>query len=240
MNNTDGPSARRNSAYGFSANERADITRGMYDGEEPSPMAITILESQPDPAAEWEVRRHQVLEILKLARTELAAANAPRATDEFRAWATMTGLENIVHAIQVLEGKAPPTLFPSEDDGHPLPKDQLDYCSWVAANFKTVFHAQVDPTGLKPIATRQHIKGLVIYAAEGFGGQFHAAWTVAGKFVAWMHFCPSLSHIDHDFSMGEILGGAIWPDNHMNAIRRKPLTTWYSALRLVAVKLGVS
>jgi hypothetical protein len=34
MMNSDGPSARGNSAYGFSANERAEITRGMVEGEE--------------------------------------------------------------------------------------------------------------------------------------------------------------------------------------------------------------
>lgn len=41
VNDSVGPSARGTSAYGFSANERAEITRGMIDGE--APLAINVL-----------------------------------------------------------------------------------------------------------------------------------------------------------------------------------------------------
>jgi hypothetical protein len=45
MTNEAGPSAREDSAYGFSANERAHIVRGMCD-EEQAPMAVNVLSEE--------------------------------------------------------------------------------------------------------------------------------------------------------------------------------------------------
>lgn len=155
MMNTDGPSAPGNSAYGFSANERAEITKGMIDDEE----CVALM--NPDEA----------------------------------------------------------------------PRSQLDFVGWVQASHKRVFGREVYPTGAKPIKAPK-VAGLAVYAAEGFGGQYYAAWSAYdGRFVGWMWYGPSLSQIDHTYAVGKVNNTPVFGDMTAHCIRRSPVKAFTDALK---------
>jgi hypothetical protein len=165
MLNTGGPSAREDSAYGFSANERAEITRGMCDE---APMAVVALTEGVD------------------------------------------------------------------ENHHLAPRSQLDFIAWCQHNHDRVFRVKPYPAGLKAIKAPR-VQGLRVYAAEGHGGQLYAAWTEHdGLFVGWLWYWPSLSRIDHDYAIGEVLGKPVFGDMNQNCVRRGAVRTWRLALQEAA------
>jgi hypothetical protein len=163
VNDSVGPSARGTSAYGFSANERADITRGMCDNE--APMAVVALTEGVD------------------------------------------------------------------ENHHLAPRHQLDFIAWCQHNHERVFRVKQYPTGLKLIKAPR-VWGLRVFAAEGFGGQLYAAWSEHdGQFMGWLWYWPSLSKIDHDYAIGEVLGKPVFGDMNQNCVRRGAVRTWRQALK---------
>lgn len=229
MMNSDGPSARGNDAYGFSKQERAEMSRGMYDGEEPC--------AQPDPAVDNMRRRRRAvtlleaaLKVLELVRDPAQGETAAREVDA-----------HIRDALAFLYDHDPPVVFGDNDDQvrRRKPANAGEFIVWAQVEYLRLFRCEVYPAGLKAIEAPR-IKGLVVYAAEGFGARLYAAWTGAGKFVGWMQYHPSLSAMDHQFAIGVVLGEQVWPDNHMNAVRQKPVKVWTDALRTAARILGVS
>jgi hypothetical protein len=173
MTNEVGPSAREDSAYGFSANERAHIVRGMCD-EEQAPMAVNALAEAVD------------------------------------------------------------------ENHHLAPRSQLDFVNWAQHNHDRVFRVKQYPTGLK-IIKAPRVKGLRVFAAEGYGGQLYAAWAEHdGQFMGWLWYWPSLSRIDHDFAIGEVLGRPVFGDMDQNCVRRGAVRTWRLALQEAARAREVS
>jgi hypothetical protein len=228
MMNTDGPSARGNSAYGFSKEERTDITRGMFDGEEPS--------NQPDPAVDNMRRRRRAVELL-----EAALHVIQRAYDTDIGEVAISEVDaHIRDALAFLYDHDPAVVWGDDDDQvrRRKPANAGEFVRWAQVEYLRLFRCQVYPVGLKSIDAPK-IKGLIVYAAQGFGASLYAAWTEAGKFVGWMQYHPSLSAMDHQFAIGQVLGEQVWPDGRMNAIRRKPVKAWIEALRAAARTLEV-
>ena len=172
MMNTDGRSAQGNSAYGFSKQERAEISRGMFDGEE-APLAINVLSEAVD------------------------------------------------------------------ENHHLAPRSQMDFIAWAQRNHDRVFRVKQYPTGLK-IIKAPRVPGLRVFAAEGYGGQLYAAWAEHdGQFMGWLWYWPSLSRIDHDFAIGEVLGRPVFGDMDQNCVRHGAVRAWRLALLGAAPTEGV-